>query len=141
MIMHMAKRIVRWIIVSCSLHSWWAAPRRGVGGWCVAAVVSVAAPRGGVGGLLRASPPSFRWSAARRGVGGVSLAASISMGYTSPGCRRAMPRLTSPGWPNVATHRVRVAAALLFGAGAGGGRVGSGWGHLWSLRWGPKVAI
>ena len=39
-----------------------------------------------------ASPPSCRWATPRRDVDGFCLATTISMGYTSPVCRRAMPR-------------------------------------------------
>ena len=57
-------------------------------------------------------------------VDGLCLAASISMGYTAPGCRRVMPRLTS-GRQKVATHRVQITTPLPFGVGAESGHIGS----------------
>ena len=106
------------------LHRWWATPHGEVDGQCITTIMSVATAHGDVDGLLHACAPSFRWSTPRRDVDGLCLAVSISMGYTSPGCRRVMPRLTS-GWPKVATHRVQMTTPPLFGVGAKGGHIGS----------------
>ena len=151
-------KIVRWLFVCRPFPKWWATPHGDVDGQCITTIMSVATAHGDVDGLLHACAPSFRWSTHRRDVDGLCHAVSISMGYTSPGCRRVMPRPTIT-WPKVATHRgsndnapalwcagrrwphrVQMRSPVVFDVGTEGGHIGSKSYQPCSLGWGPKVA-
>ena len=149
-------KIVRWLVACRPFPKWWTTPHGEVDGQCITTIMSVATAHGDVDGLLHACAPSFRWSTHRRDVDGLCHAVSISMGYTSPGCRRVMPRPTIT-WPKVATHRgsndnapalwcacrrwphrVQMRSPVVFDVGTEGGHIGSKSYQPCSLGWGRE---